>query len=147
MSHTGPAVMPHPFTGAAGRCNGRAMRHVFVLSLMRLALVLTIACGLAATGFAHRVTAATDDPAVAAFLAAGGTLADLCGPAADDAATPRTGCPACQLVAIAALPDPAPAATPLRRTAQAAWPCRDGTAGRALHRTFATAPRGPPAGV
>ncbi|MFS4583535.1 hypothetical protein [Phaeobacter sp. C3_T13_0] len=72
--------------------------------LPRLAMVLALALAMASTGFAHSYDRAEDSPEYAAFLAAGGTLSDLCGDISDPEHTSFANCDACRLVAAALIP-------------------------------------------
>ncbi|SEN02142.1 hypothetical protein SAMN04488003_1086 [Loktanella fryxellensis] len=119
------------------------------LPLIRLALVLVLTCAMGLSGLAHRFSAPTpQDPSIAAFLAAGGTLADLCGVPLDadhPAGTGRGGCDVCRLVAGMALPVPTPAATRLPTLPRRAWLSPDDRAAPGTDRPNLTcAPRGPP---
>ncbi len=70
----------------------------------KILVVLALLCALAGTGFAHRIAGPEHDPALAAYVQAGGSLADLC---ADDEAPQRdmaNGCESCRLVGAAVLP-------------------------------------------
>ncbi len=68
---------------------------------MLLVLVLTLGLGLA--GARHHVTEPETAAAQAAFVMAGGDLADICG---DIGQTGHPDCPLCHLVATADLPAP-----------------------------------------
>lgn len=72
---------------------------------LRLGLVAILSLGLATLGFAHR-TANHADSDLAAFLDAGGTLADLCQDATPGPLQVETGCDACRLIAAAHAPGP-----------------------------------------
>lgn len=116
---------------------------VFLLPLLRRAVLALVLLALAGVGWAHDHRAAPrPDPALAAFLAAGGTLDDLCHVAGGDhgPAVAAGECPAC-LLAKTLVPS-APVALHLRlqrragrrvlpaaRRAVAAWP-RHGPAAR-----------------
>ena len=71
----------------------------------KLLIVFALACAMASFGFAHRFASERGDPALDAYLAAGGSLEDLCiyteGSSHKD---PQT-CAACRLVSAIALPD------------------------------------------
>ncbi len=115
-----------------------------------LAALLGVVLALAAVGGGHRMAPPASDPALAAFLAAGGTVADLCldggghglGDGPGDAAR---HCDACQPTL--AGPLPAPARTLTRAAARPARSVQPGRApARARARRRAWAPRAPPAG-
>lgn len=96
--------------------------------LSGLVLVFVLSLAMAGAGFAHRDPGRTADPALLAFVSAGGTPSDLC---AHDAggeapAHERAGpqaCEACRLVDAVALPLPGamPCAVASACPAQA-WP-------------------------
>lgn len=73
------------------------------LNSSKLLVVLALICALAGSGFAHRVAEPSGEPALAAYVLAGGSLAELCG----DVDGPRhdilQSCEACRLVNSAVL--------------------------------------------
>lgn len=80
-----------------------------------LCMTLVMVLSLALIGFGHRLQASPDtsDPAIAAYLASGGELGDICGPLGTGGdAVQGTECPTCLLKSCFALPDLAGA--PLR---------------------------------
>jgi hypothetical protein len=102
--------------------------------LMRAVLALTLALALAGAGAAHRPVerpggTAAEFAAMAAFLAAGGSVDDLChdaGMAGHEGGHGQRDCPACVLqkcamgVAVVALP------VPVRGRMLALWPVAQG---------------------
>lgn len=68
----------------------------------KLGLVFALFVALTGAGLAHRAAPPEMDEGLAAYLAAGGSLSDLCGDADIDGAVP--GCAACHLVSGAVLP-------------------------------------------
>lgn len=66
-------------------------------------IVVLLALALVLAGGSHRLQAQTDDPALQAYLDAGGTLAELCSQS-DPGAYPVSGCPLCVLAHFAVLP-------------------------------------------
>ena len=79
-----------------------AMKTLIFLSA-RLAVVLALAFAMTGTGFGHRVASADVDGTLTAYLAAGGTYADIC----DDAGTGHVSgatCDACRLVDSVSVP-------------------------------------------
>lgn len=82
------------------------MMRMPVILALRLLMVLALFAATAALGFGHRVNA--HEPALQAYLDAGGALDDLCngGPGGDAAGD----CPACTLAHGAVLPAPGPEA-------------------------------------
>lgn len=97
----------------------RALGH---LRLFGIALTLILAVATAALGFAHRPPSA-DDEAFAAYVLAGGDLADLCGDTDGDGLSDHD-CPACHLTASTLAPDPieTPRSAELRFVAQVVAP-------------------------
>ena len=102
--------------------------------LMRAVLALTLALAMAGAGAAHRpverpAEAAAEFAAMAAFLAAGGSVDDLChdaGMAGHEGGHGQRDCPACVLqkcamgVAVVALP------VPVQGRMLALWPAAQG---------------------
>lgn len=113
-----------------------------------LAALLGVVLALAAVGGGHRMAPPASDPALAAFLAAGGTVADLCldgGGLGHGFGDGARHCDACQPTL--AGPLPAPARTLARAAARPARSVQAGRApARARARRRAWAPRAPPAG-
>ncbi|WP_297768765.1 hypothetical protein [uncultured Roseovarius sp.] len=74
----------------------------------RLLLVFALSVALAAVGFAHRVdTTREANPDFRAFVAAGGSVADICDSHAPDGPPHHqgmTGCDACRLIAGVLMP-------------------------------------------
>lgn len=68
-------------------------------ALLRLVLMLA----MIGVGFAHQIAAREISPELAAYVAAGGTLADLCGTAGDDETGATSDCQACRISDGAAL--------------------------------------------
>ena len=63
------------------------------------------ACALlASSGFAHRVAPIAVDESLTAYLAAGGSLSELCVDTGEDGAAVAQSCDACRLVDSVALP-------------------------------------------
>ncbi|QYX56884.1 hypothetical protein K1T73_00230 [Roseovarius sp. SCSIO 43702] len=77
--------------------------------MFRPLVLLTVVLGFALTGFAHRVGASDTDPGLAAYLDAGGSLAEICGDVGSDDHAKSQICEACRLVGAAILPVPADA--------------------------------------
>ena len=77
-----------------------ALRHV-----LRLAFVALLAVATAASAGAHR-SAVLGDAALAAFLASGGTLSDICNDGERPAHQSVPSCEACQVMGAALLPAP-----------------------------------------
>ncbi|WP_156788494.1 hypothetical protein [Roseobacter sp. CCS2] len=71
--------------------------------LTRLLVVFAVAVAMTGSGFAHRVAPADMDESLLAYVAAGGTLDDLCGQGGVGAGGGET-CDACRLVDGAAVP-------------------------------------------
>jgi len=83
-----------------------------------------LAFALAGTALAHRAAPNTQDLALAQFLAAGGTLADLCHSDHTPHHSAESSCDACRLIG-AALLSPAPMLLAFQRTpvpAHGLWP-------------------------
>jgi hypothetical protein len=74
-----------------------------------LLVVLALLCAMASSGFAHRFVGQPVDPALAAYIAAGGSLDDICGHAGGTTHHQSTQtCDACRLVTAAVLTDHEP---------------------------------------
>ncbi|MFZ1468820.1 MAG: hypothetical protein WAT09_07540 [Paracoccaceae bacterium] len=71
--------------------------------LARASLLLVLATALVMTGFAHRMPN-TDDMARAAYVLAGGDIADLCAEPGSPGRVGHPDCPACQIVGPATVP-------------------------------------------
>lgn len=67
----------------------------------RFAIVFALAFAMATSGFAHRIAAADVDESLQSYVAAGGSLADICG---DIGASLGETCDACRLVDTAFVP-------------------------------------------
>lgn len=80
----------------------RARRHIFATRL--ITAILTVV--LAALGFAHRPAAVLGDAGLAAYVTAGGSIADLCDADGSTRLHGGTHCDACRLVGAAILPVP-----------------------------------------
>ena len=74
----------------------KLVQHIY----LRLTLVAILLVALGTSGFAHRFVPADD--ALTAYVAAGGSYADICADAGIDGAT--QSCDACRLVDTAAVP-------------------------------------------
>ncbi|MFV1599033.1 MULTISPECIES: DUF2946 family protein [unclassified Phaeobacter] len=72
--------------------------------LPRLTMMLALVLAMVGTGFAHRYDRTVHSPDYAAFVAAGGTLSDLCGDSTDPDHGARAKCEACRLTAAALMP-------------------------------------------
>ena len=105
------------------------------------ALVALLACLAAILAGAVAPAAAPADPRLAAFLAAGGTLDDICGEAGHGAAGDRH-CDACLLLGPALLPETGAAASP--RTARAVAADERTAAAPGAAPRSANQPRAPP---
>ncbi|MEY8829198.1 hypothetical protein AB9K34_12440 [Sedimentitalea sp. XS_ASV28] len=69
-----------------------------MLYRFKFLVVLALLCALGGAGLAHRLPGSVHDPALSAFVQAGGSLADLC---AQDDGLPQdavNGCEFCRLV-------------------------------------------------
>lgn len=64
----------------------------------KLLITLTLVCGLVSSSFAHTGFRVIPSPEIAAYLAAGGVLADICGNASDQDGTAPQKCEACRLI-------------------------------------------------
>lgn len=70
---------------------------VKVLELASWNIVIALAIALASVGFAHRTVSTAMTPALAAYVAAGGQLGDLCGTAGEGRASATQDCEACRM--------------------------------------------------
>lgn len=75
----------------------------------KLLVVFALVCALASTGFAHRFVSQPVDPALAGYVSAGGSLADICGETEGSSHQNVQTCEACRLVTAVVLPDHGPA--------------------------------------
>jgi len=116
----------------------------FVMQIHRMALLAVLTLSLVATGFAHRLPNA-EDQTVAAMLASGAALSDICG---ELAGTPRHAdslCQACQIAGGADVPPLTGAVVPaaLVLVAEVTAPRESRRIARVLDP--ARTPQGPPA--
>lgn len=114
--------------------------------LHRLALLVTLAVALTATGFAHRIAAPdqASNIALAFALANGATAADFCGDGMPGDSHAKAPCLACQIAGTAALPA-APAVLQdldLVALSRVTAPCESRAVARRLD--LSHAPQGPP---
>lgn len=72
--------------------------------LSRLFAVIAVTLAMATSGFAHRVAAHEMDPALIAFVQAGGSLNELCGDLTDTQHNDGQLCEACRLYASISVP-------------------------------------------
>jgi hypothetical protein len=81
------------------------MRQGFGSALVRTALALLLAVALSAAGWAHRLPASygSGGAALEVYLAAGGSVEDLCGTSGGTAASDEE-CPVCRMPGTLALP-------------------------------------------
>lgn len=75
-------------------------------SIFRLLISLALVVALATSGLGHRVSAQPQSPELASYIAAGGTLADLCGGQDGQPGLFASDCEACRLVNAAILNPP-----------------------------------------
>ncbi|WP_072506690.1 hypothetical protein [Phaeobacter porticola] len=73
-------------------------------TLPRLAMVFALMLAMASSGFAHSFNRAEASADYADFVAAGGSLSDLCGGSIDPNHATPAKCEACRLVAAAVIP-------------------------------------------
>ena len=116
-----------------------------VTPLRRIVLLALLTLSLVASGFAHRMPIA-DDQTVAVMLAAGASVADICGAAGDGTGHADPLCQACQIACGADLPHSAGPVRPaaLVLLAEVTAPRENARAARVLD--LARAPQGPPVG-
>ncbi|WP_227270201.1 hypothetical protein [Roseobacter weihaiensis] len=111
--------------------------------VLKLFTVLALVFAMSGVGFAHRTAVQELDPALQAYVQAGGALSDLCGDLADGGTGPGI-CEACLLVSSAMLP----AYTSLERTQPMARPAAAGPSAPRVSLSFlldhAHASRAPP---
>lgn len=79
------------------------MRHALT-PFARFSVVFALLVAMAGTGFAHRVVPQDLDDGLKSYLAAGGTLAELCGDAEQGSHGAGQTCDACRLVDSVLLP-------------------------------------------
>ncbi|KIC50512.1 hypothetical protein RA29_06680 [Tateyamaria sp. ANG-S1] len=73
--------------------------------MCKFGLICAVMVALATIGFAHRTAPpATASPELAAYIAAGGSLADLCGPFDGNSPAPVQKCEACRITDTAGWP-------------------------------------------
>jgi hypothetical protein len=78
--------------------------HLPVTHKSKLLVVFALICAMATSGFAHRFVSEPLDPALAAYVAQGGPLADICGPPGGTSHKNTQTCEACRLVNAVILP-------------------------------------------
>lgn len=85
------------------------------LVLSKLALILALVCAMVATGFAHKSPNSYTNltPELARYVAAGGALGDICGPADEQDGAQNQSCETCRLTGAALIPPFAPCARPV----------------------------------
>lgn len=111
----------------------------------KLLTVIALICAMASSGFAHRLVSEPLDPALSAYVAQGGSLADICGYSEGSSHKSTQTCEACRLVNAVILPSvdtncPIRVGDPLRVQSL------QGNLNLRLFRLELTrAPRGPPA--
>jgi hypothetical protein len=111
----------------------------------KLLVVFALICAMASSGFAHRFVSQSLDPALAAYVAAGGSLEDICGPTKGSSHQIAQSCEACRLVNAAVLPVHDPAGTALfGKLAVVRVPVQE-TELRSAELDLSSAARGPPA--
>jgi hypothetical protein len=117
----------------------------FVTQFRRMVLLAVLTLSLVATGFAHRMPDA-DDRTLAAMLAAGASVADICGAAGDGSRHADPLCEACQIAGGAGLPQLSGPVHPaaLLLLAEIDAPRENARTERVLD--LARAPQGPPVG-
>lgn len=71
--------------------------HAIGLRMLRQLIVIALALALTSIGFAHRVGPSAMTPELAAYLAAGGQLSDLCGTADGEGQPAQSNCEACRI--------------------------------------------------
>ncbi|APX13840.1 hypothetical protein [Tateyamaria omphalii] len=67
------------------------------LQFCKIGLICAVMIALATIGFAHQNTQPSPSPELAAYVAAGGSLADLCGLPGSDGQAPVQNCEACRI--------------------------------------------------
>lgn len=77
---------------------------VVFASVSRFLVSLSLLFAMATIGFAHTGFSKIPTPEMAAYLAAGGSLTDICGGAEDQDGTSRQTCEACLLLSAALMP-------------------------------------------
>ncbi|MDZ4085999.1 MAG: hypothetical protein U1E69_04270 [Tabrizicola sp.] len=117
----------------------------FVTQIRRIVLLALLTLPLVASGFAHRMPDA-DDQTVAVMLAAGASVADICGAAGDGRRHADPLCQACQIAGGGDLPSLAGPVRPaaLLLLAEVTAPRENARAARVLD--LSRAPQGPPVG-
>lgn len=110
----------------------------------RLALLVTLAVALTATGFAHHIPAADQAAAQAFALANGATAADLCGDATPGESHADARCLACQIAGTAALPPALGALSDVDFTALSRSPAPRESRAVARRLNLSYAPQAPP---
>lgn len=86
-----------------------------LISAIRVQVLIIVSVAMVATGFAHNTRAAAYSPDIVAFLAAGGSLADVCGGTQDGSETGHPyDCEICRIAQglhLTATPNPEPSLT------------------------------------
>lgn len=87
----------------------RDIMRIWSVQNSKLMVVFALICAMATTSFAHRFVSQSLDPALAAYVAAGGSVEDICGYTEGSSHQNVPSCEACRLVNAAVLPDHDPA--------------------------------------
>lgn len=74
------------------------------ISFRRLLVGCLLVVAMASASFAHAVMSRTTSPELSAYLAAGGSLAEICGDLEDRESHSGSKCEACRLIEVAAVP-------------------------------------------
>lgn len=69
----------------------------YVVKICKPLVVVLVMLSLMAIGFAHQTSRTVQSPDMAGFLAAGGSLSDLCGTPVGDGQTTHVECKACRI--------------------------------------------------
>ncbi|MFD1157729.1 hypothetical protein [Roseovarius aestuarii] len=67
------------------------------ISLCKFCLIFVTMFAMVAIGFAHRAAQPSLSPELVAYVAAGGSLSDICGTAGDEGNAPLIDCEACRI--------------------------------------------------
>ena len=77
-----------------------------IFDIFKVFATFAVVAAMGLSGFAHTVPRTDVSPELAAYLAAGGSVADLCHDIGEDHSDRHAPCDACRLIAAALIPRP-----------------------------------------
>ncbi|SOH93975.1 hypothetical protein SAMN06273572_102654 [Monaibacterium marinum] len=114
------------------------------VSFSKLLVVFALICAMASTGYAHRFISSDLDPALQAYVDAGGSLDSICGDVGGHSGQSFQQCDTCHLVGAALLPIAADEAVSCQGRPAAQLSFTDAQVQRPSYPYQSRKPRGPP---